>query len=41
MVSPLYERRELAYQLNDSGARVMVTLSQRDILDKADRSRLG
>ncbi len=35
MASPLYERRELAYQLNDSGARVMVTLSQAEILNKA------
>lgn len=35
MASPLYEKRELIYQILDSGARVMVTLSQRDILDKA------
>ena len=35
MASPLYERRELVYWLNDSGARVMVTLSQNDILSKA------
>lgn len=35
MVSPLYEKREVAYQLGDSGARVMVTLSQRDIFSKA------
>lgn len=35
MVSPLYEKREIAYQLNDSGARIMVTLGQEDILGKA------
>jgi long-chain acyl-CoA synthetase len=36
MASPLYESRELAYQLKNSGARIMVTLSQQDILAKAE-----
>ncbi|MDO8735506.1 MAG: long-chain fatty acid--CoA ligase, partial [Thermoleophilia bacterium] len=36
LVSPLYETRELTYQLTNSGARVMVTLSQQDILAKAE-----
>lgn len=36
MASPLYESRELAYQLKSSGARIMVTLSQQDILGKAE-----
>lgn len=36
MASPLYEIRELAWQLKNSGARVMITLSQRDILAKAE-----
>lgn len=35
MASPLYEPPELSYQLTNSGARVMVTLSQADILQKA------
>lgn len=35
MISPLYETREIAYQLVDSGAQVMVTLSQKNILAKA------
>jgi long-chain acyl-CoA synthetase len=39
MVSPLYEKRELAYQLVNSGARVMITLSQQDILAKARGAR--
>ena len=33
--SPLYETRELVYQLEDAGARLMVTLSQREIFGKA------
>ena len=36
MASPLYEKRELAYQLKNSGARIMITLSQQDILTKAE-----
>jgi len=36
MASPLYESRELTYQLKNSGARIMVTLSQKDILAKAE-----
>ncbi len=39
MASPLYERRELAYQLNNSGASILVTLSQQDILRKAEAAR--
>jgi len=35
MANPMYESRELAYQLNDSGASVMVTLSQNEMLKKA------
>lgn len=35
MICPLYEKRELSFQLNNSGARVMVTLSQQSILSKA------
>ena len=35
MANPMYESRELAYQLNDSGASVMVTLSQDEMLKKA------
>lgn len=35
MASPLYERRELIHWLNDSGARVLVTLSQNEILTRA------
>ncbi len=35
MVNPLYEQREIAWQLQDSGAKVMVTLSQQDLLRKA------
>ena len=35
LVNPLYETRELVHQLNDSGARVLVTLSQNAILRKA------
>lgn len=35
MVSPLYEKREIVYQLQDSGAAIMVTLSQEDIFNKA------
>ncbi len=35
LVNPLYERREVLYQLDDSGARVMVTLSQKNILRRA------
>lgn len=35
LVNPLYETRELAWQLEDSGARVMVTLSQRELFGKA------
>lgn len=34
-VSPLYEAREVSYQLADAGAQVMVTLSQENILAKA------
>ncbi|RJQ42342.1 MAG: long-chain fatty acid--CoA ligase [Gaiellales bacterium] len=39
LASPLHEVRELAYQLNDSGARVLVTLSRRDILKRARAAR--
>lgn len=35
IVSPLYEAREVAFQLADSGAQVMITLSQEAILSKA------
>ncbi|MHB1390928.1 MAG: long-chain-fatty-acid--CoA ligase [Thermoleophilia bacterium] len=35
LVSPLYEPAEIAHQLEDSGARVMVTLSQEQILSRA------
>ncbi|GBE58312.1 long-chain-fatty-acid--CoA ligase [bacterium BMS3Abin01] len=35
MLNPLYETRELVYQLEDAGARLMVTLSQREIFGKA------
>ncbi|MEK7816886.1 MAG: AMP-binding protein, partial [Actinomycetota bacterium] len=35
MVSPLYEKREIIYQLQDSGAAIMVTLSQKAIFSKA------
>jgi len=34
-MNPIYESRELTYQLKDSGARLMVTLSQQEILEKA------
>lgn len=35
LASPLYEKRELAYQFGDAGVRALVTLSQQDILKKA------
>lgn len=35
LLNPLYERRELAWQLEDSGARVLITLSQEELLTKA------
>lgn len=35
LVSPLFEPAEIAHQLQDSGARVMVTLSQEQILSRA------
>lgn len=41
LASPLHEKRELAYQLTDSGARVMVTLSRKDILRKATAASAG
>jgi len=40
MVSPLYERRELVYLMENSGASLLVTLSQRDILQKAIDARM-
>lgn len=39
LVNPLYETRELAWQLEDSGAHVMVTLSQRELLAKAIKAQ--
>jgi len=39
MASPVYETRELVYQLLNSEARLMVTLSQQDILSKARAAR--
>jgi long-chain acyl-CoA synthetase len=39
LASPLHEVRELTYQLNDSGARILVTLSRKDILGKAIAAR--
>lgn len=39
LANPLYESRELAHQLNDSGAGVMVTLSQNRILGNAITAR--
>lgn len=41
LASPLHERRELAFQLNDSGARVLVTLSRKDVLHKARAASAG
>lgn len=35
LVNPLYEKRELVHQLQDSDARVLVTLGQRQIIRKA------
>lgn len=35
MVNPMYETREISYQLTDSGAEIMVTLSQNEMLKKA------
>ncbi|MHB1381092.1 MAG: long-chain-fatty-acid--CoA ligase [Thermoleophilia bacterium] len=35
LASPLHEKRELSHQLTDSGARILVTLSRKDILRKA------
>jgi long-chain acyl-CoA synthetase len=39
LASPLHEVRELTHQLNDSGTRMLVTLSRKDILRKAVAAR--
>lgn len=41
LASPLHEKRELSHQLTDSGARVLVTLSRKDILRKATTASKG